>query len=64
MSSDVLDFTDMNAGSTTAHYAGGTLSVNDGTHGAALAIGFLRPPATGAITVSGDGGSGTKLAWS
>ncbi len=62
--SDWLDFSDMNPAAATFHYAGGTLSVTDGTHAASLGVGFAALPATGTFHSASDGVGGSKLTWS
>jgi hypothetical protein len=62
--SDVLDFTDLKASSAAETYAGGVLSVTDGTNSATLGLGFASTPSTGAFHIAGDGATGTKLTWS
>jgi len=61
--SDVVDFVDMNPNSARETYAGGVLSVTDGTHAAVLSVGFASTPASGSFHLATDGASGTKLAW-
>jgi hypothetical protein len=61
--SDLIDFTDMTASKAKATYAGGVLSVTDGTHAAALTVGFGTTPATGTFSAVSDGAGGTKVTW-
>lgn len=57
--SDVLDLTDMNAGTAALTFSLGTLSVSDGTHSAVITL--SGGGQTGFFTASGDGAGGTKL---
>ncbi|MFL5253240.1 MAG: beta strand repeat-containing protein, partial [Rhodopila sp.] len=63
VASDLFDFTDMVATKATATYAGGFLSVTDGTHAAKVGVGFLGTPSSGSFTVAADGAGGTKVTW-
>jgi hypothetical protein len=64
VTSDWLDLTDMSPASTTIRYAGGMLTVADGTHAATLGVGFGTLPVTGAFHSTSDGATGTKITWS
>ena len=61
--SDILDFTDIRAGSAVASYVNGILSVTDGIRSATLGLGFASMPATGSFHIASDGATGTNLTW-
>ncbi len=63
LSSDMIDFTDMTASKAAVTYAGGVMSITDGTHKAALGVSFLSTPSSGGFAVASDGAAGTKVFW-
>ena len=69
VNSDMFDFTDMNAATTTVKYTGNVVTATDGTHTVVMTVGFVGGStmgfgtSSGTFHIAGDGASGTRLTW-